>query len=156
LRRYLRGHRRSLEDRHCVRVWEKSWYDLHDPVPLDLASTRKILVPDVARYNRFALDDRNWPLHSVYYLVPTGIDAEFLTALLNSLPIEFLIRLRAPVVKDGFSRYRKQFLHDLPVVAPPRAEQARLIAAASRGERDSPRRTETWPSASSASMKSRP
>ena len=113
--RYLQKHRPALEARHCVRVWEKTWYDLHDPMPFDLGRLPKILVPDVASHNRFAFDPgRYWPLHSAYYLVPHGIEPQFLVALLNSAPIEFLIRLRAPVVKDGFSRYRKQFLESLP------------------------------------------
>jgi len=134
--RYLRKHRGALESRHCVRVWDKPWYALHDPVPLDLASTPKILVPDVARSNRFVLDSAHWPLHSVYYLLPTGIAPEFLTTLLNSLPIEFLIRLRAPIVKDGFSRYRKQFLEDLPVAHASTRDQATLVIAGADGDWD--------------------
>jgi hypothetical protein len=97
-------------------VWEKAWYDVHDPVPFDLAVRPKILVPDVANRNRFVFDSgRYCPLHSAYYIVPKGIDPLYLTAVLNSRPVEFLIRLLAPVVKDGFSRYRRQFLLGLPV-----------------------------------------
>jgi hypothetical protein len=135
-RRFFARHRRELESRHCVRVWEKAWYDLHDPMPLHIGRTPKILVPDVASHNRFVFEaGRYWPLHSVYYIVPTGIDGRFLTALLNSTPIELLIRVRAPVVKDGFSRYRKQFLAGLPVPqASPRAQSA-IVEAATAGDR---------------------
>ncbi len=130
---YLAPHRALLERRHCHRVWEKVWYDIHDPVPFDLAAQPKILVPDIARTNRFVFDHgRYCPLHSAYYLVPKGIDPLYLTAVLNSAPLEFLIRLIAPVVKDGFSRYRRQFLLGLPV---PRAstERVREIVGAVRG-----------------------
>lgn len=133
--RYLEAHHTALVARHCVRVWEKAWYDLHDPMPLDLGRTPKILVPDVASHNRFVFDaGRYWPLHSVYYLVPEGVEPRFLTALLNSMPIEFLIRLRAPVVKDGFSRYRKQFLGLLPVPQASLRAQAAIVRAAERGD----------------------
>lgn len=116
-KRYLESHRDVLQSRHCVRVWEKVWYDLHDQVLFDLALQPKIVVPDVAESNRFAFDPgRYFPLHSVYYLIPRrGVDPEYLTGVLNSAVAEFLVRLLAPVVKDGFSRYRQQFLVTLPI-----------------------------------------
>jgi len=125
-----------LEKRHCCRVWEKVWYDVHDPVPFDLAIQAKILVPDVARSNRFAFDPgRYCPLHSTYYVIPKSIDPLYLTAVLNSKPIEFLIRLLAPVVKDGFSRYRRQFLLGLPVPQTSIAHMVDIAQAASIGDR---------------------
>jgi hypothetical protein len=134
-RRYLEAHRAALGERHCVRVWQKKWYDIHDPMPLDIGHTAKILVPDIASHNRFAFDTgQYWPLHSVYYLVPKDIEPRFLTALLNSRPIEFLIRLRAPVVKDGFSRYRKQFLETLPVPRATLPSQRAIVRAAENGD----------------------
>lgn len=116
-RRHLSRERSTLELRHCVRVWRKQWYDLHDPVPFDIAKAPKIVVPDVADRSRFAVDEgRYLPLHSAYYIVPTDTrDLDFLAALLNSTPLTFLMRFRSPVVKDGFSRYRRQFLAELPV-----------------------------------------
>ena len=114
---YLEKHRSVLQARHCVRVWEKEWFDLHDQAPIDLAREPKILVPDVANSNRFAVDEgRFLPLHSAYYILPNaGVDLHFLAAILNSRVSRFLIRLLAPVVKDGFNRYRRQFLMMLPV-----------------------------------------
>jgi len=132
---YLRRHESVLRARHCVRVWQKAWFDLHDPVPTDIGRLPKILVPDVASHNRFAYDPgRYWPLHSAYYVVPRDIDPIYLTAVLNSTPIEFLIRLRAPVVKDGFSRYRKQFLEPLPVPQASLTERAEIVSAVTKGD----------------------
>ena len=143
LRRYpraqklLQPHRSRLEQRHCVRVWSKAWYDVHDPVPFDVARARKILVPDVADRNRFALDEgKVLPLHSAYYIIPKGIDPEYLTALLNSAPLTFLARLRAPVVKDGFSRYRRQFLAGLPVPRPGRKLEREIASAGFGGDQE--------------------
>ena len=118
-RRYLSQFRADLEQRHCVRTWGKAWYDLHDPVPFDLTTQPKVVVPDVADRNRFAFDGGAFvPLHSAYYIVPKGVDGRYLTSVLNSKPVELLIRATAPRVKDGFSRYRSQFLLDLPVPVP--------------------------------------
>jgi hypothetical protein len=72
---------------------------------------------DVANSNRFAVDRGAFlPLHSVYYVLPkSGVDVDFLAAVLNSSVAGFLVRLFSPVVKDGFNRYRQQFLLTLPV-----------------------------------------
>lgn len=116
IRSYLHTHRRELEARHCVRRWGNPWFDIHDPWTLNVTAEPKILFPDIANSNRFAFDPgKLCPLHSAYYILPKDVDPQYLTALLNSSPLEFLIRLHAPLVKDGFSRYRKQFLKTLPV-----------------------------------------
>ncbi len=131
-RAYLEAHRPTLERRHCVRVWQKRWYDLHDQVFWDLAGQPKVLVPDVANHNRFAVDEGRFiPLHSAYYIVPkAGVDPHFLAAVLNSRVALFLIRLLAPVVKDGFNRYRRQFLATLPVPTAGAAVAKRIVRAA--------------------------
>jgi adenine-specific DNA-methyltransferase len=133
-RKYLEQHRRELESRHCVRVWGKRWYDLHDQVLSDLTRQTKLLVPDVANSNRFAVDHGQFlPLHSVYYLLPRpGIDPDFLAAVLNSSVTHFLIRLFAPVVKSGFNRYRQQFLLTLPVPIASTEQIKELALAAQR------------------------
>lgn len=137
-RRYLQRHRADLEARHCVRVWGKRWYDLHDQMLSDLAAQPKILVPDVANANRFAVDrGRYLPLHSVYYLVPrNGVDADYLCAVLNSRVAQFLVRLFSPVVKDGFNRYRQQFLASLPVPLATTEQTAEIATAAREGRHD--------------------
>lgn len=134
--RYLKRHREELVDRHCVRAWEKPWYDLHDQPATDLSTHAKILVPDVAQSNRFVVDEgRYFPLHSAYYLLPRpGTDLYFLVGLLNSSVAAFFVRVFSPQVKDGFNRYRQQFLHEIPVPSATPREAAKLAAAARRGD----------------------
>jgi len=134
---YLGQHRRELERRHCVRTWGKRWYDLHDPWSFDVAGAAKIVVPDVAFSNRFAADPGGLcPLHSAYYIVPRNVDEmPYLTAILNSEVIEFCVRASAPTVKDGFVRYRKQFLQHLPIPHLDARQRAALIRAQSHPKR---------------------
>jgi hypothetical protein len=129
--RYLEKHRSDLEPRHCVRVWGKSWFDIHDLPASDIARAAKILVPDVAERCRFAVDrGQFFPLHSAYYIVPHEPEClDYLTAVLNSRIVEFVVRLRAPVAKDGFSRFRRQFLASIPI-ATGTASEASLIERA--------------------------
>lgn len=106
----------ALRARHCVRVWDKAWWDLHDPVGLPLHQTPKVLVPDLARSNRFVADPGEFvPQHSAYYIVAASPSPMALSAVLNSPHVELVIRTHAPRAKDGFSRYRRQFLMDVPV-----------------------------------------
>jgi adenine-specific DNA-methyltransferase len=132
---YLEAHRRELESRHCVRTWQKAWYDIHDPWTLDITRITKVLVPDVACSSRFVLDSGAFcPLHSAYYVIPRCVDPMYLTAVLNASPLEFLIRLLAPVVKDGFSRYRRQFLVTLPIPEASGPTRSDIVAAAQSGD----------------------
>ena len=134
-RAYLETHRAELETRHCVRTWQKTWYDIHDPWTLDITGMTKVLVPDVASSNRFVLDEGTFcPLHSAYYIIPKDVEPRYLTAVLNSSPVEFLVRLFAPVVKDGFSRYRRQFLITLPIPKASTKKQAEIVGAAEAGD----------------------
>jgi hypothetical protein len=127
---YLEANRAELETRHCVRTWQKLWYDIHDPWTLDITGMTKILVPDVACTNRFVLDEGQYcPLHSAYYIIPDRGEPKYLTAVLNSSALEFLVRLLAPVVKDGFSRYRRQFLVTLPIPEANEQAQKEIVAA---------------------------
>lgn len=136
-RAWLAQHRRALEQRHCVRVWEKKWWDLHDPVGLPLHRTEKVLVPDLARSNRFAADAGTYlPQHSAYYIIGHDLPADILAAVLNSEAVEFLVRSRAPRVKDGFSRYRAQFLKTLPVPKIDEDTQLRMRHALANHEDD--------------------
>lgn len=134
---YLLQHRAELSKRHCVRSWGKRWYDLHDPWTFNLSATPKVVFPDVANSNRFAFDpgDR-LPLHSAYYMILDGVDGEVVAAMMNSYPVEFMIRMFAPVVKDGFSRYRKQFLTSVPMPVLDRSSREDLVRFARAGACD--------------------
>jgi hypothetical protein len=129
--RHLEKYSQELRGRHCVRQWGKAWYEFHDTPKCDLTSIAKILVPDVADSNRFAIDEGQFfPMHSAYYIIALpSVDLRFLTAVLNSTVTAFLIGCHSPVVKDGFRRYRQQFLRNLPVPSA-NAREARAIARA--------------------------
>ena len=132
---YLSEFRPILERRQVVTVKNQPWYAFTDPSKSDLSRMAKILVPDIAEHNRFVFDPGEFfPLNSAYYIFPKGINPQFLTALLNSVPIEFLIRLRAPIAKSRFSRYRRQFLAPLPIPTSTPAQREAIIEAVRIGD----------------------
>ena len=120
-RAHLESHRSALEARHCVRVWRKRWYDLHDPVLVDLARRTKIVFPDVAYDARFVVDPgRGVPLHSAYYMLPRadGPGADDIVAVLRSRAVIDELRRRAPTAKSGYRRFRAQVVRQLPLPVP--------------------------------------
>jgi adenine-specific DNA-methyltransferase len=121
-RAHLEAHRAELEQRHCVRVWRKAWYDVHDPVLVDLARQPKIVLPDVAYAPRFALDlGERIPLHSAYYILlrdEAPLSYEDLLEILRSDEVGAELRRRAPTAKSGYRRFRAQALRDLSIPLP--------------------------------------
>lgn len=117
-----------------MRVWEKSWFDLHDSPTIDLARQPKILVPDIAERCRFAVDrGAYFPLHSAYYiLLQDDGRLDYITAVLNSSTVEFMIRLLSPIAKDGFSRFRRQFLATIPIPMPNARMRRAIVRAATQ------------------------
>lgn len=128
-KQYLECHRQLLMQRHCVRVWEKAWFDLHDHPATDITKATKIVVPDIAENSRFAVDrGKHFPLHSAYYIVlEDEQQSDYVTAILNSTVVEFILRLLSPVAKDGFSRFRRQFLSTLPIPSADTQERRRIV-----------------------------
>ena len=133
---WLGRHRKALERRHCVRTWGKHWWDLHDPISEALHLRPSVLVPDLARTNRFAAAPIGvMPQHSLYSLVVAdGQDPRLMAALLNTVAAEYLVRSTAPIVKDGYRRYRRQFLLDLPLPVLEPTEASGIIAALDAGD----------------------
>jgi hypothetical protein len=134
--RHVERHIEELRARHCVREWGKAWYEFHDTPQCDLTPMAKILVPDVANSNRFAVDEgRFFPMHSAYYILARpNVDLRFLAALLNSSVAAFLIGCHAPVIKDGFRRYRQQFLRNLPIPVATATETRAIVSAVEHGD----------------------
>jgi len=134
LRSYLMAFHRDLEQRHCVRVWNKQWYDLHDPVVSDIAALPKVLLPDVAKVPRFAPDDGQVvPLHSAYFIVPardSGWDPWTLSAVLNDPEVAQELRQRAPTAKSGYRRFRAEILREVRLPGEPPQLTPRLLHAA--------------------------
>lgn len=128
---YLSLHETALRNRHCVRVWRKAWYDLHDPVVDDLSGVDKVVCPDITRTARFAHDPGQLlPLHSAYYLVPhaeSRWSASELACALRTPEVEQQILDRAPTAKSGYRRVQAEVLKGLTL--PQRIHEEPRLAA---------------------------
>lgn len=119
-RRYLEEHKQLLKLKYHTQEARKEWYETHDTIDIRLQQRKKIVTPDIARSNRFAVDRGEFLCLNTcnVILYDETNKTEALAALLNSILSEFLFRLSSPRLGKGYLRYMKQYLGRLPVMDP--------------------------------------
>ena len=135
---HLQSFRAALERR----ATRQAWYELQQPQRRYEPGYGqvKLLVPDIAREPRFALDRTGaYPLNSAYALMSHDL---FLLGVLNSGPVAAFYADLSSQVRGGYLRFIYQYIARIPI---PRATEsdrstiadlaARCIEAAERGER---------------------
>ena len=105
---YLEEHRPQLEGRSYLKESQRQWYEIwvHQS-PRDFRQ-RKIITPDIASHNRFALDDNGFFVNGTcFYLIlkdKSDISYYSILGLLNSKVIEYFHK-----TTSGNSLYAKRF-----------------------------------------------
>ena len=107
-RRYLQANRQQLEARAYLRDSGRQWYEIwvHQS-PSDFAQL-KLVTPDIASHNCFALDDQSFFVNGTcFYIILRDQSYDYnllLLSLLNSKVLEFFHKLTS-----GNSLYAKRF-----------------------------------------------
>lgn len=107
-KKYLEAHRPQLESRSYLSEGGRRWYEIwvHQS-PSDFAR-RKIITPDIASSNRFAIDDNGLYVNGTcfYIILSDNSDASYysILGLLNSKVIEYFHK-----TTSGNSLYAKRF-----------------------------------------------
>ena len=119
-RAYLESQRGFLEEKYHSKKAGKSWYVTHDIIDSRMLSAKKIVTPDLATSNRFAVDTGHFVcLNTCYVLLfPERTPLETLAAILDSSLLEFIFKLATPRASGNHYRYMKQFIKSLPVPDP--------------------------------------
>ncbi len=105
---YLEKNRKQLEARTYLKESQRQWYEIwvHQS-PKDFCQL-KIVTPDIAKHNRFALDDRGFFVNGTcFYLIlkdKSYISYYSMLGLLNSKVIEYFHK-----ITSGNSLYAKRF-----------------------------------------------
>lgn len=108
VKKYLELHRPQLEKRSYIKDSRRQWYEIwvHQS-PSDFQQ-RKIITPDIASYNRFALDDNRFFVNGTcfYLILEDKSDTSYysILGLLNSKVIEYFHK-----TTSGNSLYAKRF-----------------------------------------------
>jgi hypothetical protein len=125
---HLRPFREQLEKR----ATEQPWYELQQPqmrYQTDFEKV-KIVVPDIAKGLRFALDRSGAYLSNTAYFIPHN--DLYLLGVLNSLPIELFYAELSTQVRGGYMRFFRQYMEKLPIPAANAAEKSRVVALVQR------------------------
>src|SRR5262249_48892857 len=116
---YLSQRRPNLGGRGYFENSSKNWYELWCQRDLQLLACPKIVVPELAESNRFALAE---PLQfygdTVCGIILSPSVAEhinYLLALLNSRLLEFFYRATTVPKANAFFIYKTMFLKNMPV-----------------------------------------
>ena len=135
---YLNEHRIELGKRKDSRKLlsdSGDWYKLIRKGRLELFQSEKILTPGISKENRFAIDHEGFTYlcggAGVFGLVQEKFDIYYLTAILNSKPVEFFLHSISTKKQGGYYSYLNSFLEQIPI---PNIENAEIITASKCAE----------------------
>ncbi len=116
---YLQGNKPHLEKRERGRMKGPHWYGYVYPKNVEVMSSAKILVPDIADRASFALDEDGDYAFTSGYGITLRQDVQesqkYVLALLNSSLLDFYLKRISTTMRGGFFRYFTQFIEQLPI-----------------------------------------
>ena len=116
---YLHQNKKVLEDREEGRMRGDEWYAFVYPKNLELMSSGKILVPDIAAHASFAFDQAGEFAFTSGYGITLKAEAKepsaYLLGLLNSRLLDFYLKHVSTTMRGGYFRYFTQFIEQLPI-----------------------------------------
>ncbi|WP_437756528.1 Eco57I restriction-modification methylase domain-containing protein [Sorangium sp. So ce1389] len=135
---YLRAHEAEIRKRYIAQKSAASWFRTIDRVYPELASTRKLLIPDIAGSNEVVYEEgRFHPHHNLYVITSEGWDLEALGGLLSSRVALFFVWSYAVKMRGGYLRFQAQYLRRIRLPPPDSvAEDLRSELRSSFRERD--------------------
>jgi len=116
---YLCSRKQNLKGRQYFDKSTKAWYELWCERTFGQQATNKIIVPELASSNRFALCDESiFYLDTVCGIIPKNKSHRtylYLLGLLNSSLLEFYYKQTTVPKAGGFYIYKTMFLKKLPI-----------------------------------------
>jgi type I restriction-modification system DNA methylase subunit len=116
---YLHRNKSVLEEREEGRMRGDAWHAFIYPKNLELMSSPKILVPDIAARGSFALDESGVFAFASGYGITLKSEARespaYLLGLLNSRLLDFYLKQVSTTMRGGYFRYFTQFIEQLPI-----------------------------------------
>lgn len=133
---YLLGKKKDLSGRGYFEKSNKQWYELWNQRDLNIMETTKIVVPEVAQSNRFALADKD-----IFYgdtvcavtLKESRLgDYLYILGILNSKLIEYYYRETTVPKANKYFIYKTMYLKKIPIFVPKKSPDMQLKASISR------------------------
>lgn len=135
---YLTKHEAVIRARHVARKNQRGWYRTIDRITPSLATTPKLLIPDIKGGAHIVYDEgKFYPHHNLYYITSTSWDLRALQAILQSGIARLFISTYSTKMRGGYLRFQAQYLRRIRL---PRwesisiSQRAGLIQAAVKGD----------------------
>ena len=138
LRRHLEGRKAEIARRHVARKAPANWYRTIDRIHPALATTPKLLIPDIKGEAHVVYEEgRLYPHHNLYFVTSQDWDLHALRALLLSGIAKLFVAAYTTRMRGGYLRFQAQYLRRIRL---PRwsevsgATREALVAAARAGD----------------------
>lgn len=134
LRRYLEARQEVIAGRHCAQKSPDNWYRTIDRITPSLATTPKLLIPDIKGEAHIVFEEgRLYPHHNLYFVTSAEWDLRALQAVLLSAVTRLFVATYSTKMRGGFLRFQAQYLRRIRIprwAEVPAALRAELRAAA--------------------------
>ena len=113
---YLEAHREQIERRHVAKKNPKNWFKTIDRIYPALASTPKLVIPDIQGDPQVAYDPGEYyPHHNLYYLTSKTWDLRALQTILRSSLANAFVATYSLRMRGDCLRFQAQYLRRIRV-----------------------------------------
>ena len=110
-RDYIASRRGEIANRNVAKRNPRSWFRTIDRIHAPLASTPKLLIPDIKGHAHVVLEEgRYYPHHNLYYVTSDSWDLRVLQMILSSRVAHAFIAAYSPRMRGNFLRFQAQYL----------------------------------------------
>ena len=116
LRHYLERRREVIAGRHCAQKNPANWYRTIDRITPALATTPKLLIPDIKGEAHVVFEGGAlYPHHNLYYVVSQDWDLRALQAVMLSAATRLFVATYSTKMRGGFMRFQAQYLRRIRI-----------------------------------------
>ncbi|OYV84099.1 MAG: modification methylase PaeR7I [Parcubacteria group bacterium 21-54-25] len=116
LRRYLEHHRDTVARRNCATRHPNGWYRTIDRIYPELATTPKLLIPDIkGEANVVYESGKLYPHHNLYHVTSKAWDLRALQAVLRSSVAKLFVSTYSTRMRGGYLRFQAQYLRRIRI-----------------------------------------
>ena len=111
LQRIFERHADTLKRRHVAKKSPRRWYRTIDRIHAELATTPKLLIPDIKGQASIVHESgRLYPHHNLYYITATSCDLAALQGVLCSGIAALFVSLYSTRMRGGYLPFQAQYL----------------------------------------------
>lgn len=116
LRRYFEARRGEIAQRHCARKNPANWYRTIDRIIPSLATTPKLLIPDIKGEAHIVFEPGElYPHHNLYFVTSQEWDLRALQAVLLSAVTRLFVATYSTRMRGGYLRFQAQYLRRIRI-----------------------------------------